>query len=361
MATIITFNDNTTPHSLQGTVGKEVFLGTGNLMGVPTMSEVLYPPKPIQAIPETVQPLVNQILGLVPFLPCVDSECRTYSESEYINIVLGHLTETDLYYNDTSTFLISFNAWYSLLYSTTIYLQEYAGGTWSNIATLNDNTYGTYIPFNTYPLQPSITGFIVKWRNVLSAFGEGIYRIRITGVGAKVNECGVSVPFCLKEYSCTNAMNTVKFEITLTSGLIGHHSNPAVLVNLCNITYTDSIRFEGFFGYEKADYERKNVEYNNGIIYKVRDEVIKKYDLQTGRLPKWLHDRFSAYALMADTILVSDYNYNNPDYGLKRKGVICDSGYEPVWVQNSRKARVKVSFKENQQNLIRKRCCDGRK
>jgi len=213
----------------------------------------------------------------------------------------------------------------------------------------------------TYATQPQYMGYIIAWRNVLNVLGEGIYRIKFTIVGGHVDTCAVSEPFCLYEYSCLRAANTVKFELTLTSGTVGHASIPSVLYDICGITYTDSIRFEGFFGYEKAEYERKNVEYNNGIIYKVRDEVVNKYDLQTGRLPKWLHDRFKAYALMADTLLVNDHNYNNPDYSIKHKGVICDGGYEPVWIQNTRMARVRVIFKDNQQNKIRRRCCDTKR
>jgi hypothetical protein len=355
MATITTTNAATSPMTLLGQVGKLITRGGGvsldYIINVPVVYTDIFP----------VGTYVNQILGLVPLGPCTSNECRTYTESDYINTVFGHLTDADVYFNDTNTFMFSFDGYLSGIYTTTMKIQEEVGGVWTDLVTLTDNTYGTYIPYSTYASQPSYAGFIIAWRNILNVYGEGVYRFKVTITGGHANSCAVSEPFCLKTWTCTDAMNTVKFEITLTNGTIGHASNPAILVNLCSITYTDSIRFEGFFGYEKAEYERKNVEYNNGIIYKVRDEVIKKFDLQTGRLPKWVHDRFKAYALMADTLFVSDYNYNNPDYDLKRKGVVCDSGYEPVWVQNSRYARVKVSFKENQQNLIRRRCCDARK
>jgi len=361
MGTVLTLNTSISPHVLKGVAGNKIDLGVGNLTGEDTAT---YLPTPIYADATPVRPIgeqISQVVGLVPLGTCDDEECRSFNERLYINTVLGDLTETDPYYNDTSTFLISFSGWYSLTYTTTIVLQEYAGGSWGNVATLNNNDYGTLIPYNTYTNFPQYSGYVIAWRKVLNLQGEGIFRIKFTIVGGYLDMCAVSEAFCLKEWTCEHAKNTVKFEMTLNGGVIGSTTNPAVLFNLCEITHTDSIRFEGFFGYEKANYERKNIEYNNGIIYKVRDEVIKIMELQTGRLPKWLHDRFKAYALMADTLLVSDYNYNNPDYSIKRKGVVCDGGYEPERVQYSRLAKVRVQFKESQQNLIRKRCCTGKR
>ena len=362
MALLTTANTDQFPHAYQGQASELIYFGVGNLKGETlgniTQFPVTYsdwPPKATGITP------VNQIVGLVQLTDCDDTECREYTESPYINPVLASLTETDPYYNDINTFLISFSGWYSLIYTTTIKLQESVADVWTDIAPLTDDTYGTMIDYNDYTDHPDYTGYVLEWAEVLDAFGAGIYRIKFEISGGAIDMCATSEPFCLKEWSCDNARNTVKFEMTLNGGTIGSTTNPAQLFNLCGILHTDSIRFEGFFGYEKANSERRNIEYNNGIIFKVRDEFIKIFELQTGRLPKWLHDRFKAYALMADTLLVSDYNHNNADYNIKRKGVVCDSGYEPAWVQYSRYARVRVQFKENQQNLIRRRCCPGRK
>ena len=360
MADVITVNDALKPHTLIGQTGRDIYLGLGNLTGSLTTTAVPLPdipPRPGPVEPTEVT-YINQIGGFVALTPCEDPECREFSESLYINPVFADLTTTDPYFNDTSTFIINFNAWYSLGFTTTITLQQLIAGVWTDVAVLNDNTYGTYIPYNTYYLLPSYTGYIINWYNVLDEQGEGIYRIKFEIEGRKIDECLVSEAFCLKAFDCFDASKTVKFEATLFGGYIGHAINPAILINLCGFTFTDSIRFKGFFGYEKAEYERKNVEYNNGIIYKIRDEVIKQFILFTGKIPKSTHDRFKAYGLMADKQLVSDYNYNNPDYQIKRKGVVCDGGYEPLWVQNSRRAKVKVAFKEDQQNLIRRRCCE---
>jgi hypothetical protein len=365
MATVTTTNTNTTPHVQQGMASNKVNIGGTNTLGVSQLSLTLPIPTPQ---PITYKANVNQVLGFVPLNFCNDTECRTYPEGEYLNLVVGNLTNTDYYYNDYSSFIISNTYYYQLNQPTAMYLQERTGGVWNTVATLTNNTYGYYIPYGVSSAHTAILGighneycgYIIDWRKVLLNLGEGIYRFTITVANAKRPLCGQSEPFCLQAYDCNVVLNTVKFEAKLFGGTIGDCNNPARLVDLCNVTYRDNIRFEGFFGFEKAEYDRKTVEYNNGIIYRVRDEEVKKFDLQTGRLPKWLHDRFKAYGLMADNLLVSDYNENNPDYNIKRTGVVCDSGYDPVYVQNSRFQRVKVSFKEDQQNLIRRRCCNGK-
>jgi hypothetical protein len=126
------------------------------------------------------------------------------------------------------------------------------------------------------------------------------------------------------------------------------------------IKWRDSIRFNGFFGYEQVEYERKFIKYATGIIDKIRDEAIKSFTLKTDNLPIWFHERFYAYGLMADHLYVSDYNLNNANYNYKHFFVVADSGYSPTYTNWSRYIKVKdVKFKEGQQFVYRNRCCGG--
>lgn len=133
------------------------------------------------------------------------------------------------------------------------------------------------------------------------------------------------------------------------------------------VNWYDSIRVNGFFGREEKEYERNNIKYHTGIVNKIRDEAIRKFKWRSfgntadnpGRgLPFWFHDRFSVYGLMADDLLVSDYNYNNSDYNLKRYCVQADTGYSPEYKGNSRYSNVELDFKSKKQTLARNRCCD---
>lgn len=132
------------------------------------------------------------------------------------------------------------------------------------------------------------------------------------------------------------------------------------------LTWYDSIRIPGFFGREEKEYERNQIKYQTGIINKIRDEAIRKFkwrsfgssaDNPGNGLPFWFHDRFSVYGLMADNLLVSDYNLNNADYNLKRYCVVSDGGYSPDYKGNSRYSNVTLEFKSKKQTLARNRCC----
>ena len=113
----------------------------------------------------------------------------------------------------------------------------------------------------------------------------------------------------------------------------------------------------GEFGYENTDYERKSIKYQTGVVNKIRDEAILKHTWKSSSLPFWFHERFKVYGLMADTLLVSDYNMNNADYNIKLYSVQGDSSYNPDWKNFPRETMVKCEFKPAIQNLKRNRCC----
>ncbi len=123
------------------------------------------------------------------------------------------------------------------------------------------------------------------------------------------------------------------------------------------ITWKDSIRVGGQFGYENTEFERKSIKYQTGVVNKVRDELILTHTWKSSSLPFWFHERFKAYGLMADDLLVSDYNMNNSDYNIKLYSVQGDSSYSPEYKGFPRETQVKCDFKPRTQNLKRTRCC----
>jgi len=125
-----------------------------------------------------------------------------------------------------------------------------------------------------------------------------------------------------------------------------------------NFSWNDSIRFGGFFGQEQNEIQRDLIKFQNGSIYKIRDEIVRNYTVRTSQLPMWFHQRFYAYALMADTLWVSDYNNNNGSYNYKQFWVVADSNYTMKHTNFSRYPKVSgLKFKEGQQFVYRDRCC----
>jgi hypothetical protein len=295
---------------------------------------------PMKTIRNTANP---QIVGFVPLTLSTAEECRSYDECCY-NLQVFNTVK------DVNSFLMEL----PLKSTCTIYLQEYTTS-WVTIATLNNSTYGTFYNFAAAPFTlANYIGFRVSWVDVYNVFGEGKFRIQFAATVLEQNKLYNSEAFCLNTYSCKAADKTVLFTNYL-KGRIGSCDNEAKVFNMYDSDWTDSIRFKGIFGYETTEYERVNIEYETGAINKIRDEAVQKFQLKTGRLPKWLHDRFKTYGLMADRLYVSDYNYSNSDYSISTKMVVADGGYAPEY-KKGRLARVTVDFKEGVQNVIKSLC-----
>lgn len=123
------------------------------------------------------------------------------------------------------------------------------------------------------------------------------------------------------------------------------------------IKWRDSIRVGGEFGYEDTEYERKSIKYQTGVVNKLRDELLLKHTWKSSSLPFWFHERFKSYGLVADTLLVSDYNLNNSDYNIKQYSVQGDSSYSPDYKNYRRETPVRCEFRPATQNIKRQRCC----
>lgn len=317
-----------------------------------------------------------QVVGLVHMTLCSATECRDLVDPTcHCNPVFGNATAGGLapsgstYENDISSFLVHnalFSSNPSAATAWTLEKRNATTGLWALHATLNNNTYGILYAINTIVNHPTYSGFAINWGKVISFFGQGQYRIKATlTFGAIPSKCLVSEPFCLKRWQCEAdggaAHGTVKFE-TYIDGVVGDFNRKGKKFDVCTMNWYDSIRFRGFFGLAKTpEYLEVQQEYQNGQITTVHDEAIERYELVMHPFPKWLGDRFKTYGLMANRRLVSDYNVNNSDYGIRLLEVIKDSGFEPEWydARYLRKGSVNMFFKDALQGMIKTSCCDA--
>lgn len=325
-----------------------------------------------------------QVVGLVP-LVCPDADprcpsfskcdCREWTDDEYyINPVFASTTDTDLLKNDHSMFLLEYPFFYLYQWSnpslSQFSLEEWDGTQWITTTNLDTNAYGTYYDFTSICIE-NWKGFNIDWRLVINAFGEGFYRFKAAYTVGGNSAYLVSEPYCLKEWSCEGTDVTVRWETEISGGRIGSITNDQQLFVFCCFTavkggativtpvsWWDQIRVYAFFGRETTEYEKVQVEYANGEIVQVRNEAIQKFQYESALQPKWIHDRLKAYGIMADKLWVTDYNWNNSDYEIDKRMVVCDGGYAPEYNENTRMSNVKVDFKEGFQNVIRDRCCD---
>jgi len=313
----------------------------------------------------------QQVLGFNPLTDCSPASCRYWNADCCYKIpVFAEAATTspdtapadwDMYKNDQSAFLLSFPSYTTGATNTSgisIVLQKDVNGTWTNTASLQNNTLGTYYPFYSLAIYYYI-GVRIFWRRVLNTHGEGCYRVYVTFNVNGREGCKTSEPYQLREFSCKKAHGTVRMDARMYDGSIANIDIDGWRDSLCEIAWYDSIRFHGFFGYEKSDEEKRQIELRDGKILKMRDELVQKFELITSPLPKWFHDRFKAYGTMSEELKVSDYNWNNSDYNLNRKLIVREGGYAPEYKIGSRLSIVKVTFMEGYQNVSRSLCCGG--
>lgn len=321
-----------------------------------------------------------QIAGLVP-LTCIDQDprlpafskcdCREWTNDDcYINPVFASTSDGDPLKNDHSMFLLEYPFFYAYQWSNPLnslmVLQEWDGSQWTATVQLINNNSGTYYNFGSLCIR-NWKGYDIDWRQILINHGEGLYRLHVTHIISGTIGFLVSEPYCLKEWSCAGTDVTVRWETTITGGRLGSITTDCSVFEFCcfrenlvvgSVTWRDQIRVYAFFGKEKTEYERVQVEYQDGTIVQTKNEAIQKFEYESALQPKWVHDRLKAYAFMADELYVTDYNWNNSDYEIDKKSVVCDGAYEPEYHEDTRYSYVKVQFKEGCQNVIRDKCCN---
>jgi len=311
-----------------------------------------------------------QLLGFVPLVSCSLDECRKFEGQCYKNPVFGSLNvSTSTYENDLSTFFLD-----DSLRRTTIFTMQKLNSfrEWEDIAVIGSTlpalfpyvtTYGTFYKYNYFPAHKNYIGVQINWGYVYTNNGSGTYRLMVESPSVVDQKpkpygyCLVSEPFELFLWNCNRAHGTAKFEAN-QSGKIGSKTTDGYVFDLCGIRLYDSIRQKGFFGYEKSGYLEIMLEHQTGLQDRVNDEAVQRYDWLSKPMPKYIHDRFKTYGMMADSMWVSDYNKNNADYNLKRKMIVKSAGYEPVYPKGSRLSWVKTEFKEGIQGVIKSSACE---
>jgi len=292
-------------------------------------------------------------------LPEADDICNCCDPNQnFIQLALASTDDPDSYKNDYASFLYQFAFPSSTLVLT---LQKYVGGSWVDQVVLN-STYGTSFPLGIFTDYPTFTGFIMRWRPVLIAFGEGTYRVKIVRtVGIISYTTTVYSPlYCLKEYSVDSANRTIKFEWN-DNGFISNSDDDFSITEYGNINWQEMIRLTGNFRYDKDEQEVIETSYYSGNaleVERVRDLTNPKYKFNSGYFPDWIHSILKNRAFKSNSIVVTNYNrLSKHDY--LRKAVVKESnGYSPKMDNTYKKwYNVEVDFRDKYDDTgFRKNC-----
>lgn len=289
-----------------------------------------------------------------------DSECK-------FNILqFAYPTDTaDKYRNDFHAPLYTLS---NNQINAAIYLEKKNETTceWAELAQLNDTTYGYVFgsasdPNYTFNLNKTEwIGYHIDWYLVYNDVngGAGCYRIRLEydSLSTGNSEIKYSYTFVLKLWDENQADQTVRFSYLIDGGTIGDKSNDSIILDYETVKWERQLRIDGVFGYaDPQEYETEFNRYTSGAQVKIKDMSTERYPCELNGLPYSIHQEIKKTLLLADRIIVDDYNLNNITTYVD-KWVIRDSNYEPAYDRWVSYHPVQIQFAQYYQNNNKRRC-----
>jgi len=268
--------------------------------------------------------------------------CYCKYECEYVEKVFAHISDTDYWKNDKNVFLYR-----KLIPADTVTIKLFKDGV--EVATIIDNTYGTYI--NGYPApataeQQLYVAFIIDWQLVLQAFGGGEYQIctELNILGNTTNQDSHKYRLC--HYSDLAANGTVRIETYQNGNIL------ASPFDFTGLNFYNSYRVPGRFTETAGEIQSDRYLNRDYKLNQIQDILIPKYLLKTKRV-----DRSTGLMLTRDTVLanvvqITDYSIINIDL-FRRIEVYAESIEQPD-IGKTTRAAYEIPFTDKFEN-IRKR------
>ena len=306
----------------------------------------------IQRVPGTRLMVLNGMSSQL-ITKTLDDEVATISTtliSECVGTlpVFGDLTSDILQNNDFTSFLAYQRPGTSVSFKL---LDENC----NFLANLFDSTYGTYYPINYFGsgytfFQNDYVGYKLDWKKVLQSFGSAGYKIQkrtisnfVPAAFEPIEEC--SCFFELSQYTDERANETVRIETIQNGYIIGQG------LDFTNTNWKQQIRIPGFFGNKQRRLEQDNYLDRNRNTTQIQDTLIHEFTLEPYFWPHCLRDEIDSI-LLANEILISDYNSDNTD-DLKNISVIPTS-IDTEYFGKSKKAADEIKFEERRKNRVKR-------
>ena len=209
---------------------------------------------------------------------------------------------------DTNTFLFEYP---SLDDTEDFRLLKWSSGSYNQVATLTDNTYGTLFPLNTIPDYPEYAGFYLDWTAVFTQFGAGDY-IFTAYNSTSPSDSLYSYNFRLQDNIDNYKDGTVAIKLT-SQGLF---DNPFYSKlngirrqwDLETLAWEDSCRYFGKLtpsAFETETSYIRSLSNNNELYY---SDKFQTYDLQLDHITFNLLQRLEFYGLNSEGINITDDN-----------------------------------------------------
>jgi hypothetical protein len=280
-----------------------------------------------ESLTEVISPEVNEI-------------CYCKLECEYKEKVFASISN-DYWKNDKNTFIFR-----RLISTDTVTINLYKGNVL--IATIVDNTFGEFI--NGYPSgtpdQQLYVVFTIYWQNVFNTFGGGQYQIStdLNILGNTSTE--LSTVFNLQGYSDQNANGTVRIETIQNGNIIG---SP---FDFTGLNVYQSYRLGGKLTEITPTLEDDSYLDFDYIKNQIQTKLIPKWLLKTKRIPRVVSILLSRDTILANEILITDYNIFNE--AIFRRVSLYPESIDKPDIGKTTKPIFEITFVDKIENTIKR-------
>jgi len=265
--------------------------------------------------------------------------CQCKCQYDYKENVFAKVGQED-WKNDKRSFLFK-----KAIALDTIVIKLYKNGI--ELATITDDTYGTY--YSTFTEQPLYVGFVLDFEKVYPLSGAGEYQIKAVKTIMGVITEYESQKFILKEYSDLAANNTVLIETYNTGTIL---SSAFDYKDLIDGGWYQAFRVKGILLPKKPKLETDTLLDQDYNKIQVQDKIINEWELETYPIPSEISNIIIYDNLLANRIIISDYNLYNEEV-IKEKELFLNDISEKTTYLKLGRSKFLIKFVDKQENIVK--------
>jgi hypothetical protein len=246
----------------------------------------------------------------------------------------------DEYKNDKSDFLFPLS-----LATDTVVLKMFKNNV--EIATITDNTYGTYFAPSYFPDALKV-GFLADWNTILDLEGVGTYKFEATRTIIGIVSVITSHDFRLRIFDEQLADGTIKVVTNQTGVIEGG-------IDYTGFTWVGHIRLNGFFGNPDYSYETDNFIDTNRNVQQIQDKIRTVYTMSLKLMPSSIIIPFIKDRLLANSMTITSYGLFDFLERYKEIPVYPEGIEESKYYERNNNGVFTIAFTDKQQTPIKRK------
>lgn len=239
------------------------------------------------SLPPVVEPVIPEFC-ICDFISCIYVE----------KVFCDPINPNDFWKNDQNEFLFK-----RLVSADSVDIELFKDGV--KIEDLNNNNFGTF--FNGFASgsseQQLYVGYLLDWNLVHATHGTGLYEVH-----AQLNIIGVATEFISRQFNLCIfndilAHQTVRIETIQNGNIIGSQ------FDFTDLNWQGSVRIPAVFGNPTPVFESDRYVTSTGRIKRqIQEQMSREWFMKTKKLAWEVVDVLIYNKLMANEILITDYN-----------------------------------------------------